>query len=206
MNYTQELCMILKVNEKNLHARVIGLRLGDVCGRCGGCGRYSFNYQDGDRCYGCLGSGQVFPAKKRLPELVVKAKAAVTSGALDAYLVNLQARAKSKDAIDKIFKAWHAAFEAPADYNWRNATRYYGCDSDRRRDPSYTKRDDGLAKINHLANAAYERFNKFDRRFQKLRVKNWVGYEMFLTMTLLKLERIGALARRFAEKHPSKSV
>jgi hypothetical protein len=31
-----------------------------VCGRCGGSGRYSFNQIDGDRCFGCGGSGKVF--------------------------------------------------------------------------------------------------------------------------------------------------
>jgi hypothetical protein len=30
----------------------------ETCGRCGGSGRYSFNQIDGDRCYGCGGSGQ----------------------------------------------------------------------------------------------------------------------------------------------------
>lgn len=29
----------------------------EVCGRCGGSGRYSYNQMDGDRCYGCGGSG-----------------------------------------------------------------------------------------------------------------------------------------------------
>jgi hypothetical protein len=29
----------------------------ETCGRCGGSGRYSFNLQDGDRCYGCGGKG-----------------------------------------------------------------------------------------------------------------------------------------------------
>jgi len=27
----------------------------EVCGRCGGSGRYSYNQIDGDRCYGCNG-------------------------------------------------------------------------------------------------------------------------------------------------------
>lgn len=31
----------------------------EVCGRCGGTGRYSFNTKDLDRCYGCGGSGSV---------------------------------------------------------------------------------------------------------------------------------------------------
>lgn len=29
----------------------------ESCGRCGGCGRYSYNSIDGDRCYGCGGTG-----------------------------------------------------------------------------------------------------------------------------------------------------
>ncbi|MFG6500164.1 hypothetical protein [Sulfitobacter sp. 1A15106] len=29
----------------------------ETCGRCGGSGRYSYNQIDGDRCYGCSGSG-----------------------------------------------------------------------------------------------------------------------------------------------------
>jgi hypothetical protein len=29
------------------------------CGRCGGCGRYSYNQVNGSRCFGCGGSGKV---------------------------------------------------------------------------------------------------------------------------------------------------
>lgn len=31
-----------------------------TCGRCGGCGRYSFNYMDLDKCYGCNGTGEKY--------------------------------------------------------------------------------------------------------------------------------------------------
>lgn len=39
--------------------------LGDLfetqpCGRCGGCGKYSFNYMYGDTCFSCNGSGVKF--------------------------------------------------------------------------------------------------------------------------------------------------
>ncbi len=37
----------------------------EVCGRCGGTGRYSFNTKDLDRCYGCGGSG-VVPIKVKV--------------------------------------------------------------------------------------------------------------------------------------------
>lgn len=41
----------------------IVVKIGDLfdfepCGRCGGSGRYSWNQMDGDRCYGCSGTGQ----------------------------------------------------------------------------------------------------------------------------------------------------
>lgn len=34
-----------------------------TCSRCGGSGRYSFNQMDGDRCYGCRGTGLQFTAR-----------------------------------------------------------------------------------------------------------------------------------------------
>jgi len=30
------------------------------CNRCGGCGRHSWNQRDGDRCWGCNGSGLAY--------------------------------------------------------------------------------------------------------------------------------------------------
>jgi hypothetical protein len=47
----------------------------ETCGRCGGGGRYSYNQMDGDRCYGCGGSGV---------RLTKRGKAA-----LDFYLASL---------------------------------------------------------------------------------------------------------------------
>lgn len=41
------------------------------CSRCGGSGRYSFNMMDGDKCYGCNGSGkQLTPAAKKTMKAV----------------------------------------------------------------------------------------------------------------------------------------
>lgn len=45
------------------------------CGRCGGSGKFSFNLMDGDRCYGCHGSGV---------QLTARGKAA------KAHLISLQ--------------------------------------------------------------------------------------------------------------------
>lgn len=46
------------------------LKAGDIfgtttCTRCGGDGRYSWNPMDGDRCFGCLGSGKQVNKKAR---------------------------------------------------------------------------------------------------------------------------------------------
>ena len=30
----------------------------EICGRCGGTGRFSYNQIDGDRCFGCAGKGE----------------------------------------------------------------------------------------------------------------------------------------------------
>lgn len=35
-----------------------------TCGRCGGCGQYSYNQIDGTVCYGCGGSGKKYPATR----------------------------------------------------------------------------------------------------------------------------------------------
>lgn len=35
----------------------------ESCSRCGGSGKYSFNHMDGDRCYGCGGTGLKLTAR-----------------------------------------------------------------------------------------------------------------------------------------------
>jgi hypothetical protein len=35
-----------------------------TCSRCGGCGRYSYNQIDGDRCFGCNGTGKAVPSTR----------------------------------------------------------------------------------------------------------------------------------------------
>lgn len=47
-----------------------------TCSRCGGTGRHSFNLIDGDRCYGCGGTGKVYANAK------VKAARAALSEAI----------------------------------------------------------------------------------------------------------------------------
>ncbi|RUX08042.1 MAG: hypothetical protein E5V51_00280 [Mesorhizobium sp.] len=41
-----------------------------TCGRCGGCGRYSYNQMDGDKCYGCNGQGKRLPTVRECLEVL----------------------------------------------------------------------------------------------------------------------------------------
>lgn len=56
-----------------------------TCGRCGGSGRYSYNQLDGDRCYGCRGTGlqltkRGLAARARFLELTTAKAADVQPG------------------------------------------------------------------------------------------------------------------------------
>lgn len=97
-------------------AKTIGGRLGAlgllvVCGRCGGSGRHSYNTMDGDRCFGCAGSG------KRLPKLTTKlaadVRARVANGDLEPYLTACRAKAEARRQI--------APLAAEIDSMWRGA-------------------------------------------------------------------------------------
>jgi len=48
-----------KKTKKFVQTRLVQLGLGKECGRCGGCGQYSYNPRTGTRCFGCGGSGKV---------------------------------------------------------------------------------------------------------------------------------------------------
>lgn len=45
-----------------------------TCGRCGGCGRYSYNQMHGSTCYGCGGSGRVFSKRGAASRVAFKAE------------------------------------------------------------------------------------------------------------------------------------
>lgn len=46
----------------------------EVCGRCCGSGRYSYNSMDGDLCYGCGGNGKTYTKAGRRAKLAVAAR------------------------------------------------------------------------------------------------------------------------------------
>lgn len=181
-------------DEKRLRARVAALGLGETCGRCGGCGRHSFNMLDGDRCYGCAGWGTVFPPPARLNALLARAREAVATGRLDAYLEGLRARARSAKAMDRIFAAWKEAFSGPRDYRFMLAAEA-AIKREAGQEPTPEEaRARRLADANLIAFRAQEVFSRFDRRFQRLSRKNWLAYEKALNRALAEVARARAEA------------
>jgi len=43
-----------------------------TCSRCGGSGKFSFNQMDGDRCYGCCGTGWVLTKRGKAASMFYK--------------------------------------------------------------------------------------------------------------------------------------
>ena len=71
-------------DSKGLNARLAGCGFVETCGRCLGSGRYSFNLMDGDKCYGCGGSGT--KVRKINRELVKDVTEFVSAGKLEEYV------------------------------------------------------------------------------------------------------------------------
>jgi hypothetical protein len=105
---TDEFAAALGWNPRNLGNRFNQLGLLVTCGRCGGSGRYSYNQMDGDRCYGCGGSGKKLPALTA--PLLASVQARVAAGELDGYLAEQkrlgEARAQIKPVKAAIDLAW----------------------------------------------------------------------------------------------------
>jgi hypothetical protein len=95
---------------KIVRARVYGMGLSNVCGRCGGCGRYSFNGSH-SICYGCDGRGEVAIdlTKKSTLEAV---KTAIAAGKLTEYHAARAARAVAKKALVPLYRQCEAAYSA----------------------------------------------------------------------------------------------
>lgn len=113
-----ELAVILRTdNEKRLLARILGSGIAPLCGRCGGCGEYSYNQRDGSRCFGCNGLRVVLPKNaKQWAETVERAK----SLDVDAYLDGVRMRAEAEKATDTVMAAW-VATGISGRYSWMKA-------------------------------------------------------------------------------------
>lgn len=104
----QEIAMVLHTTPKNARHRIINMRLGVTCSRCGGSGNYSFNMMHGSMCYGCHGHGTVMPdTEEQWSATQDRAKRAAADGSLDHYILTLEARKRCKNGLDRAFAAWH---------------------------------------------------------------------------------------------------
>jgi hypothetical protein len=124
IKFAKTLRVPLNLSEKKIHSlvmtRVIKLGHGKVCGRCGGCGNYSFNQVHGTRCYGCGGLGYKTP--KLTESLLSDVKATVDSGVLDDYLKRIKLINAADKAVDIVSKAW-SAIEVTKHYDWQLSAR-----------------------------------------------------------------------------------
>lgn len=107
---------------KRVEDRLVGMGYSVTCSRCLGSGRYSYNQMDGDKCYGCGGSGSVAP--KLTAELMARIEADVKDGALDRYAADMRRKAEVKlvamaveQRVDDAEKrcAWRLNFNAHMD-------------------------------------------------------------------------------------------
>ena len=145
MTFAAELASILKTTEKNAIVRAAKMRLLPVCGRCGGCGRYSFNGHH-SVCYGCNGEGQRAPKAGEHATVIEDAREAVDSGKLDAYLEMLAAARRTKNARDIVLGAWKDTGIEKA-YSWFKAVPSH---------PEFNQRDRDIADINARMARAYD--------------------------------------------------
>lgn len=160
MTIRTDIAAVLKTTETNVDARLVGLKIAPVCGRCGGSGRYSFNQMDGDRCYGCNGKGHVKPTEGQLGDMLVAAEECATDGRLAAYLDFLEALRVSKNATDKIMAAWKATGISEA-YDWTRVCHPpHSPRDDGYVNPKFCQRDADISEINSKMCAAYTRVSK----------------------------------------------
>lgn len=118
-----EVAVMLKVQLKSLPARLVRMRLGPTCGRCGGSGSYSYCQQYGTTCFGCSGYGQRVPKTAgEWKATAERAAAAVQRGELAAYLATRRGEALVSKGTKQVLAAWSAT-TAGRDYGagWREA-------------------------------------------------------------------------------------
>lgn len=114
-----EIATLMGCKETSAIARLVALGYTEVCTRCGGCGRYSWNQINGDVCFGCGGSG------KKLARItaatVTEALARIAAGELEGYFAENKARRELKAAKDKLW-ATYMAGRVGKDYStWSDA-------------------------------------------------------------------------------------
>lgn len=115
-----QVAQILRTNEENVKARILGLKLGDCCSRCGGCGEYSFNMMYGTVCFKCDGKGNVLPGSDAAWKRVLKRAQELPAAELDAYINRLKLQKLAAKAEKVFFAKWQEA-DKVFEYDWRAA-------------------------------------------------------------------------------------
>lgn len=93
-------------------ARLVALGYSEVCTRCGGSGRYSWNQINGDICFGCNGARKMLA--KITPAIVSEALVRIEAGELAGYFAEIKARKEIKAANDALWAAYKATAIAAA--------------------------------------------------------------------------------------------
>lgn len=101
---TTEIATLMSCKAGSAVSRLVALGYTDVCSRCGGSGRYSWNQTDGDRCFGCHGKGKKLA--KITKEIVEKALERIAAGELEAYFAEHKAAREIKAANDALWAAY----------------------------------------------------------------------------------------------------
>lgn len=102
-----QIASIFRTSEANAKVRILKLKIGPTCGRCGGSGHYSYNPINGTKCFGCNGHGVTLP-KTNAEWFLVKEAAigAVNDGRHQAYVERLAAQRRCKKGWDRAMDAW----------------------------------------------------------------------------------------------------
>lgn len=169
-----EVAAILQTNAKNAPTRLINMKLGPVCGRCGGSGNYSFNMVDGSRCYGCNGHGVTMPkSPSEWAETKARAAEAASDGTLKTYIEVLAARQRSKNGFDRAMAAWKA-MDVLNGYgkNWRDLVR----------NESQAAKD--CRRRNAIGVRLVEKLQALDKGAKT----DWISYDKALTEGLAEIE------------------
>lgn len=171
-----QVAAILRTTEKNAPARIVGMKLGPVCGRCGGCGSYSWNAINGSTCFDCRGAGNVKPhTDAEWQATAERAKQAAADGTLDAYIARLDARARSKNGRARAMAAWQKMDKLNGySGNWRSLVGMPDTNP--------------VVVRNKVGVDLFETLGKLD----KGTATDWVEYDRVLTEGLAKLAEITA--------------
>lgn len=164
-----EIAALMGCKQSSAISRLVALGYTEVCGRCGGSGRYSWNQIDGDRCFGCGGSGKKLA--RITAEVVAAALARIEAGELAGYFAENKARKEIKAAVAKTQATWRAAsicaaYNAACDAQMKTAReRAMAGHEDLYPNGSVTEQPVGRAQtlINDLMQRAWDQESPFRR-------------------------------------------